>query len=533
MPRASNGTYTLPAGNPVVTNTVISSVWANSSLSDIATEMTDSLDRSGKGPMLAGLQLFDGLIGSPGLTWGTETTSGLYRAGAGDHRYSLAAVDKLQITTNGLRTADGVVGTPGLSFIADPDTGFYRRAVNVISASSGGVLVLDIANPDGVNLQVGAFQAPVGAVGTPTFTFLSDPDTGVYHRLANTISFSAGGTLAADITVASVRSIGTQGYIVDSDGSAGSPAYSWTSDSDTGFYRAGANALSIAAGGVQALQVSDAVYPLLQVRATAAGSPATPDYSWNGDTDSGMFRAGANDVRISVGGVANLQILTAQVAALVPYTNADGAVGAPSFSFFNDPDNGLYRIGANDWGLSAGGALQLELNAGSSVALRSIALHAFADGSAALPSQSYISDFDTGFYHDTANQIAIALGGVTAGQIAQGTFTITYTGMTAATTGTATYQIHGKLVILTLPSLVGTSNSTSFTMTGLAAAIRPTTTQQICMGASDNSALQSGIFGLVDSGGTITMYKTASATGWTAAGSKGTSNGTTLCYYLI
>lgn len=63
MARASNGVYTLPVSNPVVTGTLISSVWANNTLSDLATEMTDSLDRSGKGAMLADLQ-FGGFKGT-------------------------------------------------------------------------------------------------------------------------------------------------------------------------------------------------------------------------------------------------------------------------------------------------------------------------------------------------------------------------------------------------------------------------------------------------------------------------------------
>lgn len=101
MPRNSSGTYSLPAGNPVVTATVISSTWANTTLDDIRTAMTDSLDRNGRGGMLASLALFVGTIGSPGLTWTAEPTSGLYRAGAGDFRYSIAAVDYFGITTAG------------------------------------------------------------------------------------------------------------------------------------------------------------------------------------------------------------------------------------------------------------------------------------------------------------------------------------------------------------------------------------------------------------------------------------------------
>lgn len=94
MSRAANGTYTLPAGNPVVTATVISSTWANTTLSDLASEMTDSLDRSGKGGMLAPLQLTDGVVGAPALTFATETTSGLYRISAGVFGLSIASALK-------------------------------------------------------------------------------------------------------------------------------------------------------------------------------------------------------------------------------------------------------------------------------------------------------------------------------------------------------------------------------------------------------------------------------------------------------
>lgn len=49
MPRDGAGNYGLPSGNPVVTNTIISSGgWANPTLSDIATALTQSLSRDGQ-----------------------------------------------------------------------------------------------------------------------------------------------------------------------------------------------------------------------------------------------------------------------------------------------------------------------------------------------------------------------------------------------------------------------------------------------------------------------------------------------------
>jgi hypothetical protein len=48
MARNGSGTYNLPAGNPVVTGTTISSTWANNTLSDIATALTGSLSADGQ-----------------------------------------------------------------------------------------------------------------------------------------------------------------------------------------------------------------------------------------------------------------------------------------------------------------------------------------------------------------------------------------------------------------------------------------------------------------------------------------------------
>jgi len=48
MPRNGSGTYTLPSGNPVVTGTVISSTVHNNTMSDLATEMTNSTDKDGQ-----------------------------------------------------------------------------------------------------------------------------------------------------------------------------------------------------------------------------------------------------------------------------------------------------------------------------------------------------------------------------------------------------------------------------------------------------------------------------------------------------
>ena len=57
MPRNGSGTYTLPAGNPVVTGTTISSTVQNNTMSDVATALTNSIAKDGQTTPTANLPM--------------------------------------------------------------------------------------------------------------------------------------------------------------------------------------------------------------------------------------------------------------------------------------------------------------------------------------------------------------------------------------------------------------------------------------------------------------------------------------------
>jgi hypothetical protein len=57
MARNGSGTYTLPAGNPVVTGSTISSTWANNTLGDIGTALTGSIAKDGQTTPTANLPM--------------------------------------------------------------------------------------------------------------------------------------------------------------------------------------------------------------------------------------------------------------------------------------------------------------------------------------------------------------------------------------------------------------------------------------------------------------------------------------------
>jgi hypothetical protein len=96
MPRDNQGNYSLPATNPVAEGTVVSVSWANGTMADIAGEITQSLDRNGRGSMNVSFKNGDGVVGAPGIAWADEPESGFYRAGDNDMRASINGVDTVR-----------------------------------------------------------------------------------------------------------------------------------------------------------------------------------------------------------------------------------------------------------------------------------------------------------------------------------------------------------------------------------------------------------------------------------------------------
>lgn len=111
------------------------------------------------------------------------------------------------------------------------------------------------------------------------------------------------------------------------------------------------------------------------------------------------------------------------------------------------------------------------------------------------------------------------------------TCTLTLGGVTGTVTCTATYSIRDGIASISVPSVSGTSNSTSCGLTGLPAELEPASqSAQIPILASDNGALVGAAASGVTSAqinaasSTITLLKNGSSTGWTNASTKGPLN---------
>lgn len=221
MPRNGSSVYSLPAGNPVVPGTVIATTWANTTLTDIATALTNSLSTDGStaSVSLAGKTLAGGTFNAPSVTGILGLTGGQIAFPA--VQVPSANVNTLDDYEEGTFTATFTFATPGdLAVGYAVRVGTYTKIGNAVAinvniqtssftwttssglasitglpfntAQSVGFSMFVQSNFSGSNLIVGGLIASGGsaiqldAVITSTGAFLA-LNTGSFPSAANKI----------------------------------------------------------------------------------------------------------------------------------------------------------------------------------------------------------------------------------------------------------------------------------------------------------------------------------------------------------
>ena len=206
MSRNGSGTYTLPAGNPVVTGTVIATTWANNTMNDLASAMTDSVAADGQTPMTGPLNLNSNKISNlanatlagDGVNFGqfsTPTFTGAVTcsstlAVAGDTTMSGTGQLKIPNGTTGQRSATPVSGMIRFNSTLNVYEGYTSLTGAVISTitfvtttatlttatahglSTGNTVFITGTTPAAYS---GTFVITVTGTTTFTYTMLSTP----------------------------------------------------------------------------------------------------------------------------------------------------------------------------------------------------------------------------------------------------------------------------------------------------------------------------------------------------------------------
>lgn len=289
----------------------------------------------------------DGSAVAPTYTFSGDTDTGMYRVGADSVGISAGGVQSMlvdtKVTSNvNVRGIDGTEGAPGFGFVGDLNTGMYLTGSGGVGMSAGAATFMVASTNANVSLAGGEASSYGGGQGVVFVNQAStDPSTNptsaglLYSSAANVELLEyrdTAGTVTAINTVVTGTSSSTDRAIVRWDGAQGN----LFQNSD----------VTVSAAG--------------DVRGPD-GSAAAPTYSFNGDTDTGMFLPGAGVLGLSAGGSSVLSVASSLVSSAQPVSIPDGLVGAPSLTFTSDTDTGVFRSGADTLQLVGGGAPGLTL----------------------------------------------------------------------------------------------------------------------------------------------------------------------------
>jgi len=292
MPRNSSGTYTLPSGNPVVPDTLILDSWANPTMSDLGAAITDSLDRQGRGAMLAPLKLPPGGPTAPAMSFSAESNLGWYRSAAGVMALAVGGVLAASFDNTGLHLASGLsvtspvthpLGTallPSITFTGDLNTGIFSPGADQVGLVTAGVQRVFIDATGNVGIKVAAangFMFEVNGAGA----------NGPLARFS-------GGTVQTrglELSSIAVGGVNGAGFLWNAPGSPANPAHAWALSGNenmrlqvlTGASTAGSLAVNSALNGAALIvdRLGTSTMPALTagtvaafLGSSAAGSPA-------------------------------------------------------------------------------------------------------------------------------------------------------------------------------------------------------------------------------------------------------------------
>lgn len=240
-----------------------------------------------------------------------------------------------------------------------------------ISATLAGAVTGNITCA--TNFQV--IFATGGLEATPSLAF-GDGDSGFVESGDDQIFVVCGGTARWMLSAASLGSNDSGRPLMMNEASSGTnPVFCVVGDSDTGLGNAAADQLSLIAGGVQVAKCLENTYSQFIISPGITGSVAATPHLAFGDGDSGFYEISDDSLRLSLGGtdyfmsnVVSAVGYLGGVAANAPVmSNTSGSATVPQFTFEGDVDTGFARSAANTVALIAGGTRAGSFNSTCSV----------------------------------------------------------------------------------------------------------------------------------------------------------------------
>lgn len=340
------------------------------------------------------------------------------------------SITTLQFHTTGVSIKNGLwhhvvleLGTGGNKFYLDGTQLLYN--VNLTYTSGGnGVPTADYATNTLNNLTFNRITIG-GQYDGATF---SGQFTGYLYTVYMTAATLTASQIAAlyaegslsvyslDVTTLNVANQISSGQTTVEDGTASAPAYAFTNEPSTGWYRIGTGNIGLSLLGVNDLDINSTRLKNAGVYYSASGAVGAPAYTFTADTTSGLYLVSSGSLSLAASGADKLLVNSiVQIGSGATDTTTklylpNGTAAAPVLAFISDTKTGIYRIGTNNLGITLNGSLSLDLNTTRMYSVNPIYL---ADGTVSAPTLAFNSNSGTGAYYvSTNNAINIANNGV-------------------------------------------------------------------------------------------------------------------------
>jgi hypothetical protein len=109
--------------------------------------------------------------------------------------------------------------------------------------------------------------------------------------------------------------------------------------------------------------------------AIIAGSASAPGLAISGDSNTGIYSPGADQLALTTGGTQRLTTDTAAVTSTLPVVHPLGAAATPSITFTGDLNTGIYSPGADQLAISTGGTGRITIDGSGNINIDSNTLY--------------------------------------------------------------------------------------------------------------------------------------------------------------
>jgi hypothetical protein len=388
----------------------------------------------------AGCNVVGGVTLSNGnvILTGTATNSNLLVPGWIRNNETVPTVDISGGVVRALRfrAQDGSAGTPAYSFITDRSTGIHLEGTSQLAFDTAGVPRMVISNSNvgigtttpnsqfaldvsggirsvvsnaAVKINNGTVQTSVWPTAAwPGYAFVGDSSSGMYQSATGNVGLTVGGVRTAFFTSNRVAfdtcgsermcisgqfvGIGTANPRVALEvvgdvsattyngpgGTAGAPHYTFSDDRTTGLFFPGANMIGMTAGGTERIRISNGFIGIGTTPSASSALDVSGVFRIIGRNGNITFDNGTIDVSgtplVSTTGAFSNAATTSNVIGGVTLSNgftqsgtfrgSNGSATVPTYSFISDPSTGFHRSGVSQIAFDTSGVQRMCISGG-------------------------------------------------------------------------------------------------------------------------------------------------------------------------